>query len=135
MRKGQKVRVLADNRVGIVADSHFFHWGGKRMVQYQVKFKDTKGEAPWFPAEKLTTNLEEVTTIVITGEKGILNFTYTQRHDKGNSTLELRGNPENLKEHTGSHLMLANVFVHGLKKFLGMEPEKVEVYETESSDD
>ena len=47
------------------------------MVQYQVKFKDTKGEAPWSPAEKLTTKLREVTTIVIEGEKGTLNLTYT----------------------------------------------------------
>ena len=29
MKKGQKVRVLADNRIGIVADSHFINWVAK----------------------------------------------------------------------------------------------------------
>lgn len=129
MKKGQKVRVLADNRVGIVADSHFFHWGGKRMVQHQVKFPDTKGDAPWFPADKLTTNLKEVTTVVIKGEKGTLNLTYTINHDTdGGSTLELRGNPENLKEHNGAHLFLADCLLVGLKKSMDIEPTQVEVY-------
>ena len=129
MKKGQKVRVLADNRVGIVADSHFFHWGGKRMVQYQVKFPDTKGEAPWFPADKLTTKLEEVTTIVIEGEKGTLNLTYTIKHgEDGGSTFEMRGNPENLKEHCGTDMFLAHCLVEGLTKFMDIKPMQVEVY-------
>lgn len=129
MKKGQKVRVLADNRIGIVADSHFFHWGGKRMVQHQVKFPDTKGDAPWFPADKLTTNLKEVTSVVIKGEKGTLNLTYTINHDNdGGCTLELRGNPENLKEHDGTHLFLADCLLVGLKKYMDIKPTQVEVY-------
>ena len=129
MKKGQKVRILADNRVGIVADSHFFHWGGKRMVQYQVKFPETKCDAPWFPADKLTTNLEEVTTVVIKGEKGTLNITYTTNHDNGGgTTLEMRGNPENLKEHHGTHLFLAESLLVGLKKYMDIKPTQVEVY-------
>ena len=67
MKKGQKVRVLADGRVGVVADSHFFHWGHKKMVQHQVKFPDTKGEAPWFPSEKLGSIMEKC-KMTITGE-------------------------------------------------------------------
>ena len=67
MKKGQKVRVLADGRVGIVADSHFFHWGHKKMVQHQVKFPDTTGEAPWFPSEKLGSIIEK-SKMTITGE-------------------------------------------------------------------
>ncbi len=122
MRKGQKVRVLADGRVGIVADSHFFHWGGKRMVQYQVKFKDTKGDAPWFPADKLTTKLKEVTAITIVGEKGTLYLTFTNNHDKGNSSLSMTGSPENLKEHRGTHIALASAMLEGLKKFYDLKP-------------
>lgn len=67
MKKGQKVRVLADGRVGVVADSHFFHWGHKKMVQHQVKFPDTKGEAPWFPSEKLGSIMEKC-KVTIMGE-------------------------------------------------------------------
>lgn len=74
MKKGQKVRVLADGRVGVVADSHFVMWRGKKLVTCQVKFPDTKGEAPWFPAEKLTTKLVEETSVIITGEKGCIVF-------------------------------------------------------------
>lgn len=122
MKKGQKVRVLADGRVGIVADSHFFHWGGKRMVQYQVKFKDTKGEAPWFPADKLTTKLKEVTAVTIVGEKGTLYLTFTYNHDKGTSSLSMTGNPGNLKEHRGTHMVLASAMVEGLIKFYDLKP-------------
>ena len=129
MKKGQKVRVLADNRVGIVADSHFFNWGGKRMVQHQVKFPDTKGEAPWFPSDKLTTDLVEKTSVVITGEKGILYMTFSSNYDNGTSNLEMRGKPENLKEHQGTHLALASAMLEGLKKFFDLKPSfGTEVY-------
>lgn len=129
MKKGQKVRVLADNRVGIVADSHFFHWGGKRMVQHQVKFPKSKGEDPWFPADQLTTDVVEKTTLVITGEKGSLTLTFSCNHDKGSSTLEMKGNPENLKEHKGTHMFLATAFVEGLTKFLNLKPStEIEEY-------
>ena len=67
MKKGQKVRVLADGRVGIVADSHFFHWGNKKMVQHQVKFPNSKGEDIWFPSEKLGSIIEKC-KMTITGE-------------------------------------------------------------------
>lgn len=129
MKKEQKVRVLADNRIGIVADSHFINWGGKRWVQHQVKFPNMKGDAPWFPAEKLTTNLVEKTTLVINGEKGSLTLTFSRNHDKGSSTLDMVGNPENLKEHKGTHMFLATALVEGLTKFLDLKPSvEVEAY-------
>lgn len=129
MKKGQKVRVLADNRIGIVADSHFINWGGKRLVQHQVKFPNTKGVAPWFPAEKLTAKLVEKSTIVITGEKGTLHLTFSNNHDKGTSSLEMRGTPENLAEHHGTHAVLATAFIEGLVKFYDLRTSnEVEEY-------
>ena len=122
MKKGQKVRVLADGRVGIVADSHFFSWGGKRMAQYQVRFPDTKGEAPWFPADKLTTNLVEKTNVVITGEKGTLYLTFTNNHDKHTSQLSMTGEPEDLTQHKGTHAMVAAAFLQGLRKMYDLQP-------------
>lgn len=122
MKKGQKVRVLADNRVGIVADSHFFYWGGKRMVQHQVKFPNTKGEAPWFPAEHLTANLVEHTTISIKGEKGTLKLTFTNNHDKHTSQLSMTGEPEDLTQHEGTHTMVAAAFLQGLRKMYDLQP-------------
>lgn len=115
MKKGQKVRVLADNRVGIVADSHFINWGGKRLVQHQVKFSNTNGEAPWFPAEQLTTDLVEKTTVVIESEKGKLFLTYLTNHDTLKSNLTLTGEPVNLVQHKGPHAFLANALLDGLR--------------------
>ena len=122
MKKGQKVRVLADNRVGIVADSHFINWGGKRLVQLQVKFPNTKGEAPWFPAEQLTASLVERTTIAIKGEKGSLNLTFTNNHDKHTSQLSMTGEPEDLTQHKGTHAMVAAAFLQGLRKMYDLQP-------------
>ena len=121
MKKGQKVRVLADGRVGIVADSHFINWGGKRLVQHQVKFPNTKGEAPWFPAEQLTASLVERTTIAIKGEKGTLNLTFTNNHDKHTSQLSMTGEPEDLTKHKGAHAMVAAAFLEGLRKMYNLE--------------
>ena len=122
MKKGQKVRVLADGRVGIVADSHFINWGGKRLVQYQVKFPNTKGEATWFPAEHLTANLVERTTIVISGEKGTLNLVFTNNHDKHTSQLSMTGVPENIAEHRGTHMAIVAALLEGLGKAFELKP-------------
>lgn len=122
MKKGQKVRVLADGRVGIVADTHFINWGGKRLVQCQVKFPRTKGEAPWFPIEKLTTELVERTTVVIKGEKGTLNLVFTNNHDKHTSQLVMTGEPDNIASHKGTHVAIAVAFLEGLKKAYDLNP-------------
>lgn len=122
MKKGQKVRVLADNRVGIVADSHFINWGGKRLVQHQVKFPNTKGEAPWFPAEQLTASLVERTTIAIKGERGTLNLVFTSNHDKHTTSLSVTGDPEDVTKHKGSHAMVAAAFFNGLRDMYGLKP-------------
>lgn len=122
MKKGQKVRVLADGRVGVVADTHFINWGGKRLVQCQVKFPRTKGEAPWFPIEKLTTELVERTTVVIKGEKGTLNLVFTNNHDKHTSQLVMTGEPEDIASHKGTHVVIAGAFLEGLKKAYDLNP-------------
>ena len=121
MKKGQKVRVLADGRVGVVADTHFVNWGGKRLVQCQVKFPRTKGEAPWFPIEQLTTELVERTTIQIKGEKGSLNLVFSSNHEKLTSNLIITGEPEDLTKHKGAHAMVAAAFLEGLRKMYNLE--------------
>ena len=121
MKKGQKVRVLADGRVGVVADTHFVNWGGKRLVQCQVKFPRSKGEAPWFPIEQLTTELVERTTIQIKGEKGTLNLVFSSNHEKLTSNLIITGEPEDLTKHKGAHAMVAAAFLEGLRKMYNLE--------------
>ena len=120
MKKGQKVRVLADGRVGIVADSHFVMWRGKKLVTCQVKFPDTKGEAPWFPIEQLTTELVERTTIQIKGEKGTLNLVFTNDHADGRSNLSVTSEPEDVTKHKGTHVLLMNAMLMGLSHAYGL---------------
>ena len=124
MKKGQKVRVLADGRVGIVADTHFINWGGKRLVQCQVKFPRTKGEAPWFPIEKLTTELVERTTIIIKGEKGTLNLVFANNHDKHTSHLVMTGDPEDIASHKGTHMAIAGALLQGLGSAYDLKPTR-----------
>ena len=124
MKKGQKVRVLADGRVGIVVDTHFINWGGKRLVQCQVKFPRTKGEAPWFPIEKLTTELVERTTIVIKGEKGTLNLVFANNHDKHTSHLVMTGDPEDIASHKGTHMAIAGALLQGLGSAYDLKPTR-----------
>lgn len=114
MKKGQKVRVLANNRVGTIIDSHVVSHGGRRYVAYQVRFLKDKGEAPWFPAEKLSADFIERASVVITGEKGSLFFTYTVNHLTQQATVELTGKPDNLKEHHGLDDYLGAALLKGL---------------------
>ena len=114
MKKGQIVRVLANNRVGTIIDSHVINHGGRRYVAYQVRFLKDKGEAPWFPAEKLSADFIEKASVVITGEKGSLFFTYSVNHLTQQVTVELTGKPDNLKEHDGVDAYLAAALLTGL---------------------
>ena len=114
MKKGQKVRVLANNRVGTIIDSHVINHGGRRYLAYQVRFLKDKGEAPWFPAEKLSADFIEKASVVITGEKGSLFFTYSVNHLTQQVTVELTGKPDNLKEHDGVDAYLAAALLTGL---------------------
>lgn len=114
MKKGQKVRVLANNRVGTIIDSHVINHGGRRYVAYQVRFLKDKGEAPWFPAEKLSADFIEKASVVITGEEGSLFFTYSVNHLTQQTTVELTGKPDNLIEHDGLDAYLAAALLAGL---------------------
>ena len=89
MKKGQKVRVLADGRVGIVADSHFFHWGHKKMVQHQVKFPDTKGEAPWFPSDKLGSIFEKCKMTITSEQEKPIELDILLNHDTKTIDIEV----------------------------------------------
>ena len=114
MKKGQKVRIKSSGKIGVVADSEFFHWGGRKHVRYEVKF-DKQKDTVWYPKEDLSTDLVERTTMVIKGENGSLNLVFTEDKDKGDCIrLEITGNPENLREHKGTHLWLASVLLERL---------------------
>lgn len=75
----------------------------------------------------MTTNLVEKTTIVIAGERGTFNLVFEMNHDKGTSSLTMTGEPENLKEHRGTHVALASAMLEGLAKFYNLNPSVEDV--------
>ena len=114
MRKGQKVRVKSTNKIGVIADTEFFHWGGRKHVRYEVKVEGQKNTC-WYPKEALTTDLVERATVVFSGEDGTLNMVFSLDHDKNDGIhAELTGNPDNLKDHQGLHVKLVNVLINSL---------------------
>ena len=122
MRKGQKVRVLADGRVGVIADSHFVMWRGRKLVTCQVKFPDSKGEAPWFPIEQLTTELIERCTIHIKAEQGDLTVVFEYNHENKEATLTVEGGPEGLGRHRDTtQMLMACALVEGLSASAGVD--------------
>lgn len=114
MRKGQKVRIKSSGKIGVIADSEFFHWGGRKHVRYEVKF-DKQKDTVWYPKEELTTALTEHVKVAFSGEGGDVYLDVSLNHDKKNSIhVLLTGNPENMKEHSGLHVSLATLLIKGL---------------------
>ena len=70
MKKGSKVRILADNRVGIVEDQLFFSLGGKKHLRVLVgKLKGEKSPV-WFDRELVTEKMTEKITVSFKSENG-----------------------------------------------------------------
>lgn len=69
MKKGSKVRVLADNRIGVVADQMFFTLGGKKTVRVLVKFEGEK-EPVWIDRTLLTRDMTETVNVTFSTNDG-----------------------------------------------------------------
>ena len=109
MKKGQKVRIKSSGKIGVIADSEFFHWGGRKHVRYEVKF-DKQKDTVWYPKEELTTALTEHVKVAFSGEGGNVYLDVSLNHDKKNYIhVLLTGNPENIQEHYGLHVFLFNM--------------------------
>lgn len=115
MKKGQKVRIKSSGKIGVIADSEFFHWGGRKHVRYEVKVEGQKGSC-WYPKEDLSVDLVERAKIIIQGEDGELHLDVSNdnRMDKEGLQIVLTGSPENLKEHRGLHVALATLLLRQL---------------------
>lgn len=90
MKKGNKVRVISDNRIGIIADQMFFTLGGKKTVRVLVKFEGDK-QPVWMDRSLLTTELIERVTITFRSKEEdqynmFFDFDYTE--GKGKLTME-----------------------------------------------
>ena len=107
MKIGQKVRVKASGKIGVIADSEFFYWNRRRHVRYEVKFENQK-DTVWYPKEDLSTDMVEKLKITFSGENGTLYLDLCLNHDKYDGIhTEISGDPENLKNHNGLHVWAA----------------------------
>lgn len=113
MRKGQKVRLLKDNSIGVISDSTFFNLDGKKHLRYEVKTRKNKTGC-WYPVEVLAPVTEQVNVTMSTEDGTELRAVLEFNHDKQELNIKLTGNPENLKDHHGLHARFMTTFIEGL---------------------
>lgn len=115
MKKGQKIRILKDNSVGTIADSTFFILAGKKQVRYEVR-KKGENDGRWYPAEELAPVVEQL-KITVDGSNGQQFFAdLAIDWSKEVIRIQVTGNPENLKDHTGSHVRIMADIIDSFKK-------------------
>lgn len=115
MKKGQKIRILKDNSVGTIADSTFFILAGKKQVRYEVR-KKGENDGRWYPAEELAPVVEQL-KVTVDGSNGQQFFAdLAIDWSKEIMKIQVTGNPEDLKDHTGGHVRLMAAIIDSLKK-------------------
>lgn len=115
MRKGQKVRLLADDTIGTIADSTFFKLNGQKHIRYLVVTRKNK-QGCWYPADKLG-DVKALVNATIRNEdnKQEMYVRVCYDYEKKEVTINMTGKPENLKEHTGLHVGVAICLIDGIK--------------------
>ena len=114
MKKGSKVRILADNRVGIVEDQLFFTLGGKKHLRVLVG--KLKGETChiWLDRELVTEKITEKITVSFVSDSGNkLDVNIVTNFEKGESRCSVDGE-DNCNLLMKSRLEIANL----ARKFL-----------------
>lgn len=114
MKKGNKVRLLKDNSIGIITDSTFFKMSGQKHVRYLVKKRGGR-EGRWFSGEELGPVIEHC-KITSEGENGQVVYANVDfNHEKGEATIHITAdNPQNLKSHCGYHMKVFLYMLAGM---------------------
>lgn len=109
MKKGSKVRILADNRVGIVEDQLFFSLGGKKHLRVLVgKLKGEKCPV-WFDRELVTKKMTEKITVSFVSDTGTkLDINIVTNFEKAESRCSVDGE-DNCKLLMKSRLEIAHL--------------------------
>ena len=98
MKKGQKVRILRTNQVATIVEVELIRKGGKVHRYCHLKV-DNKPDL-WLDSSELG---------------GLVERCRITFHDKENLSMTLTGRPENLKEHHGINIVMAEMFLDGFK--------------------
>ena len=92
MKKGGKVRILADNRVGIVEDQLFFSLGGKKHLRVLVGKLMGEKSPVWFDRELVSEKMTEKITVSFRSETGdLIEFFIVADYEKGESSCSVDG--------------------------------------------
>lgn len=114
MKKGQKVRILRTNQIATIVEVELIRKGGKVHRYCHLKV-DNKPDL-WLDAAELG-GLVERGRITFHDDKGQeLYFDVERDYRKENLSMTLTGrNPENLKEHYGINILMAEMLFNGLR--------------------
>lgn len=114
MKKGQKVRILRTNQIATIVEVELIRKGGKVHRYCRLKV-DNKPEL-WLDASELGGLVERcrVTFYDDRGQELCFDVERDYRKEKLKMTLTGR-NPEDLKEHHGINIVMAEMFIKGFK--------------------
>lgn len=113
MRKGQRVRILRNNEIGTIADSEFFKLNGQKHIRYHVVTR-TNRQGCWYSAEQLGDMTERATVTIRKDDGQELTLSVSRNYLKEGLEMTLTGQPQNLKEHEGLHVMLMTNLLNGI---------------------
>lgn len=116
MKKGQKVRILRTNQIATIVEVELIRKSGK--VHRYCHLKMDKKPDLWMDASELG-GLVERCRITFHDDRGQeLYFDVERDYRKENLSVTLtRKNPENLKEHHGINIMMAEMLCRGFKTY------------------
>ncbi|WP_343020496.1 hypothetical protein [Bacteroides uniformis] len=114
MKKGQKVRILRTNQVATIVEVELIPKGGKVHRYCHLKV-DNKPDL-WLDSSELG-GLVERCRITFHDDRGQeLCFDVERDYSKEKLNMTLTGrNPENIKEHYGINILMAEMFLDGFK--------------------
>lgn len=113
MKKGQKVRILRTNQVATIVEVELIRKGGK--VHQYCHLKVDKKPDLWLDASELGGLVERCRITFHDDREQELCLDVERDYRKENLSMTLTGrNPENLKEHHGINILMAEMLFNGL---------------------
>lgn len=116
MKKGQKVRILRTNQIATIVEVELIRKSGK--VHRYCHLKMDKKPDLWMDASELGGLVERCRRTFHDDRGQELYFDVERDYRKENLSVTLTGkNPENLKEHHGINIIMAEMLCRGFKTY------------------
>lgn len=120
LQAGTRVRVLATNELGTIADKQLIRKNGQTKVYCNVRLDKNPDQDTWYFADQLG-DTKDITTVTFADERGRkLNMIVTQYYDKApgkndmNVVLETEDGGNLLEHEGGFHFCLAAMLLKAL---------------------